>query len=1590
VDSTSGVSPSLPIISISLDVDTPVFLLVDTGSSVSLLQEDLLPKSAKISPINACVTALNGSKVEIVGKSTIWIKYKNSFVDEFEFLITKTQMKNFHGILGDNFFRKHKVMIDYENQCIRVADKKSELAERGCKIPFIRYLHLASYGIQVKYPEDGQDQANPGPMPQMTIEVIVKPHGDVLPQNGGSTAYIHKSKDFEMPLRTLPSVKPQDEVLPQNVGSTAYVGKSKDFEKSQCKKPRIRGSEKPRFVERDIDTVQRFLPVSSDTVLPQKNESVKCSALLMDREVLVGRHVDEGVRRNTSAGCSDGHDITTDKVSAEAALAVHEECNVLKGIEGRMENSSSIRFYVARKIRVPRMSWGTIPVIFSGKEEINGQVNCLVERSEEPNDVIIGTTLLNLNAPKLFLPFVNVAENDIILTKKSPIAWGEKIDDSRRVMDNPSGEQKIGSINAMGHAKKGQGNESAQQEVVKFQDLIDKAIYKSECPESCQPELRKILTKYYGILADKNDAVGYCDLYQPTIPLDTEEPIYTPQYPIPQKMRQQMRETVEEFLRDGVVQHSRSPYNSPTIMVSKKDGGHRMCVDFRKLNSHVITDPHPLPRINQILEELGQSVYFTALDILSGFYNLRIAQSCREKTAFSTPDGHFEFNRLPMGLKNSPSIFQRLMNLVLAGTLGKYAFIYVDDIVIYSKNAEDHLKHLDIILSRLQETGFKVKFSKCQMFLSQIEYLGYLISRDGLRVNPNKVAAATNFPTPKDVKGVQGFLGLVGYFRWFIYNYAEKAKGLYDLLKSTTDFVWGEKQEESFSVLKKALQEAPVLAFPDFSKEFILTTDASGYAIGAILTQVQGQELKVIRYESKKLDKKYLGKERLITCHSRTLKDAETRYNNTDREILAVIYGVKQNRSCLWGNFFVIRTDHAAIPYLERNKSSDSSRAIRWFLQLAEYNYRVEHKSGRSIAHADALSRYPQENSQKALGATSNYCGITKPFPEFSDDVTSRIDDAPLTQSTNVCSTGCNNVAPITQSPVVERNASSNNVCQTSNLDHEEIIAYLSPALQDPNPVPYISTEAWKDEIANLKKEELPLGDKYRMQNGLLFHFDSKLRRETLWVPRKFREVIMKLFHDPPSSGHAGVARMVQNLKSEVYWNSMEVDVRDFVRSCELCQKFKKSRTKSPMRSTPIPLNVFEDISVDVVGPVPYPSKGYHYILVTQDRLSRWISFEPMINATAETTVRTILVNWICVYGVPQRILTDRGSNFVSKLFDEMATFLGTKLNNTVAYRPQANGQNERSHQELHGYLSMYLSGSLSKQWHTMLKLASWMHNSSVHEALGMSPYEVVTGIKPQNAKAWLPTESGTFPETLRKFKEFYGVSKDRFDDIRKRARLAIEKAQARSLKRNFDHNKPVRFKRGQQVLVKIHTAKKWAPKFKGPFVVREVISPSVLLIFNPDTNQEDIVHSDYCKSYYTRDGSPRYVGTDIEETEVNDDFVEYTQEVTPNSQKIELIQDQDDSLEIQESPIIPQSPSIRKNIGRFARRMKNKIFNRTPERRVSFDDDPEINETKEDETFSTPSSIGPQQSPTSMRSSRIRKATRRLQVDPSKKSYDD
>ncbi|KMQ83421.1 enzymatic polyprotein endonuclease reverse, partial [Lasius niger] len=367
-----------------------------------------------------------------------------------------------------------------------------------------------------------------------------------------------------------------------------------------------------------------------------------------------------------------------------------------------------------------------------------------------------------------------------------------------------------------------------------------------------------------------------------------------------------------------------------------------MVIDYRKLNEKTIGDAYPLPNINEILDQLGSAKYFSIFDLAQGFHQIPMDEKDTPKTAFTTPYGHYEYLRMPFGLKNAPATFQRVMDNVLTGLQGIELFVYLDDIVVYARSLEEHKIKISRLMDRLRNANLLLQPEKCQFLRHEVAYLGHIIGSDGVRPDPDKIKAVKNFPILKSPKAIKQFLGLTGYYRRFIENFSKIAKPLTDLLKKDKDFIWTKLQEESFNTLRNELCKAPILQYPDFDKTFILTTDACGYAIGGVLSQ------------------EHSGKDLPVSFTSRVLNEAEARYSTIEKECLAIVYAVSYFRHYLYGRNFSIITDHKPLVWLHSIKDP-SSRLWKWRLKLSEYDYTIQYKSGKTNVVADALSRNPPD-----------------------------------------------------------------------------------------------------------------------------------------------------------------------------------------------------------------------------------------------------------------------------------------------------------------------------------------------------------------------------------------------------------------------------------------------------------------------------------------------------------------------------------------------------------------------------------------------------------------------------------------------------
>ncbi|GFY32406.1 retrovirus-related Pol polyprotein from transposon 17.6 [Trichonephila clavipes] len=421
--------------------------------------------------------------------------------------------------------------------------------------------------------------------------------------------------------------------------------------------------------------------------------------------------------------------------------------------------------------------------------------------------------------------------------------------------------------------------------------------------------------------------------------------------------RRIIHEEVQKMLDEGIVQPSESPWSSPIVLVRKKDGSWRFCVDYRKLNSVTKKDVYPLPRIDDTLDCLKGAMFFSSMDLRSGYWQIEIDEADREKTAFITPEGLYEFKVMPFGLCNAPATFERMMDNLLRHFKLTMCLCYLDDIIVFSETFEDHLIRLRLVLKCLQEAGLKLNSKKCLFAAQEVKILGHLVSSNGVRSDPDKIKAVRNFPTPKNIHDIRSFLGLCSYFRRFIKGFCYLAEPLQSLLKSGVEFLWGPEEVEAFNSLKKALTSDPVLGMYDERASTEIHTDLSGYGIGAVLVQIQNNVEKVIAYAS------------------RTLTKAEKNYSTTERECLAIVWATNKFRPCIFGKHFTVVTDHHSLCWL-MNLKDPSGRLARWALRLQEHDFDVKYKTGKKHSDADALSRNPveeeTETSDKFLAVTKS------------------------------------------------------------------------------------------------------------------------------------------------------------------------------------------------------------------------------------------------------------------------------------------------------------------------------------------------------------------------------------------------------------------------------------------------------------------------------------------------------------------------------------------------------------------------------------------------------------------------------------------
>ncbi|MEL7181406.1 MAG: reverse transcriptase domain-containing protein, partial [Pseudomonadota bacterium] len=968
--------------------------------------------------------------------------------------------------------------------------------------------------------------------------------------------------------------------------------------------------------------------------------------------------------------------------------------------------------------------------------------------------------------------------------------------------------------------------------------------------------LEDIVRDFRDVFAVRDSELGATNQVYHHINTGDSRPIKLPPHRVAPGKLPDVKAEVQDMLQRGIIQPSNSPYSAPIVMVRKKDGSNRFCVDYRRLNEVTRKDAQPIPNIDQTLDALKGSKWFSSLDLASGYWQVEVAPEDRHKTAFVTPDGGlYEYKRMPFGLSNAPGTFQRLMNELFKTELHKYVLIFLDDILIYSPTLEEHADHVRRVMLTLRAANLKLKPKKCKFFQPQVEYLGHIIDQNGSRPDHKKVEAVQTWPRPTTVTGVKSFLGFCNYYRKFVKDFAQKAEPLTNLTKKYQRFSWDTKCETAFQTLKDALTNAPLLAHPDYNSPFIVDTDASNTQLGAVLSNV--------------ID----GVERPLVYASRVLSKTECQYATTKREALAVVQAVKWFKPYIWGLKFIIRTDHASLKWLFRQNADGMT--FRMLQKLQEFDYEFVHRAGEKHGNADGLSRQiPEEQLPGWLDGELEQLVQPEPEPCSMKEAIQRVKQNLIRQvSTDQTSTR-------------EGEASRSSSLRDEQQKDSTLAVFRrwTGAEDDPNQATLTARQITREEASEHGTEMIRLWsswDRFAYRDGVLHYrwqtTGNEADRLLPVIPWRLRLDALQQLHDSPvSGGHMAVEKTLDRIRQRFWWPGMRQDVERYIEVCKPCAARRTQGKKLVAELKPFIVGTrFHKVAADIIGPVTL-TKGtsFKYILVMTDLFTKYVVTVPLANQMASSVAEAIIRNWFLRFGMPDCLHTDQGTNFCSQLLKDVCTLLGVDKTRTSAFHPQGNGQVERHNRVVADMLSKYCANN-PRIWDRLVPYLTFVYNTTVHKTTGATPFSLVYGAECQYPiDLFYPRQPGAesfddgFVDDLGQvFREAHQQARVTLGTNQRRVKDAYHKKV---------HGDP--YREGMRVwLFCKHKAisKKFNLPWEGPYLVLERISDVTYKIAKEPVKEGrwQIVHYNRLKPYIAEAERPRRESNRAKQTDYEEDM---------------------------------------------------------------------------------------------------------------------
>ena len=847
------------------------------------------------------------------------------------------------------------------------------------------------------------------------------------------------------------------------------------------------------------------------------------------------------------------------------------------------------------------------------------------------------------------------------------------------------------------------------EELIKELKLDEKELLNAD--PALKEQVKELVREYSDIFSSPEVAFGKTSLIEFEIHLEPgSKPVKSKLRPINPKQRADLKEQLDKWKAEDVVEECESPWASALVPVLKKDGSTRWAVDYRPLNKMTIKDSYPLPSINENLEKLQGSQIFSTLDAAGAYHCVPVAEQARPMLAFVTPFGVHTFKRMPFGASNSGPCFARFMEMLISKLRSPWTLCYLDDLMVHTINTKQHVEELRKVFQMHREAGIKLKAKKTDLFEVQANYLGYKITQQGVCMREDYVEKILGWPAPRTVKELSSFLGVVGYYRTFIPKFASLTHEM-NAQKKQKELQWNEDLQSKFEQLKKLFGEQPIRAYPDYEGEvFEVWPDFSSLAFGGVLQQVQD------------------GKRRFIAASGRKTTAGERNYPPTKGELASIVHILRKHEHLLRYKKFKVYTDHQPLKWL-RSMKNPKGIYWRWLNELESYDFEVVHVAGKKTGAADGLSRsshLPEPTAEEEAEA---------------EEFVFRTSEQGL---------------PTTK---LDR------VALKDAQEQDEVLRTVKKWVKGDPPkskeeirgLPH-DAHVYHQHLAVLDVDE---GDLLVMKKTP--GFNKEVQRILIPNQAKIRDEVYKFSHVHPSAGHFGTQATSARAALKFYWPGMNAELKRKVRNCDTClakiQQVNLKGGEHKPRKHGFPGEV---LYIDLVGPMPETDKGDRYIATMQDGFSRYCAATTIPNKEASTVANALLDTWVTRFGCPVRIHSDQGKEFHNKIWHQLCDRLQITKTVTPAYNPNSN-LIERFHRTLNTIMRTHLARE-DAGWARFLPMATFAFNTKVNATTGMTPFEAWMGrpaklpidlVIPTPDTKWANADA-YIQETLVRFQEMY------------------------------------------------------------------------------------------------------------------------------------------------------------------------------------------------------------------------------------------